>query len=93
RIQCWAHLQLPNWQVAHSTWQEDMMTKGVCQSQNVLMTHLQIKVFAMVSVYGPPDTDLQQRSFDTLHACEHQGDADLCIVDVKAIHSVVAMVP
>ncbi|EIW85987.1 hypothetical protein CONPUDRAFT_43905 [Coniophora puteana RWD-64-598 SS2] len=57
------------------------------------MRHPSVKAFAMVSAYGLPDPDLRRRSFDTLHACKHGSDEDLCIIDVKNIRSVVAMIP
>ncbi|EIW85750.1 hypothetical protein CONPUDRAFT_32656, partial [Coniophora puteana RWD-64-598 SS2] len=51
------------------------------------------KGFAMVSVYGRPKLTLRQESLDTIHACQYCGDANLLVVDVECIRSVVAMLP
>jgi len=46
-----------------------------------------------VSDYSPPDLNLLRRSHQTIWACRYQGARALRVIDVKKIHSVVAMVP
>ncbi|KAF7329710.1 hypothetical protein MKEN_00234200 [Mycena kentingensis (nom. inval.)] len=51
------------------------------------------KTLALVSVYSAPDTELLAESNKTLWVCKYRGDESLKIIDVRAIASVVAMVP
>ena len=51
------------------------------------------QTLAVVSNYSPPDLALLHQSHDTLWTCHYQGANDLRTIDVKTIHSVVAMVP
>jgi hypothetical protein len=48
---------------------------------------------ALVSLYSEPDSELLRISHGTLWSCEHQGDLALKFIDVRAIKSVVAMIP
>ncbi len=50
-------------------------------------------MYALVSVWSGPDTDLLEESSNTVYLCVYQGQADLWVIDAKAIMSVVAMVP
>ena len=51
------------------------------------------QTLALVSNYSPPDLALFRQSHETLWTCHYQGAADLRVINVKTIHSVVAMVP
>jgi hypothetical protein len=46
-----------------------------------------------MSTYSPPDLELLRYSYETIWACRYQGAEGLCVVDVRDIHSVVAVVP
>lgn len=48
---------------------------------------------ALVSLYSKPHDDLLRVSYGTLWSCEYHGDSGLRFIDVKAIKSVVAMIP
>ncbi len=48
---------------------------------------------AMASLYGPLDEHLYTRSSRTYISVQHLRDASICVINVKAINSVVAMVP
>ncbi|KAI9442694.1 hypothetical protein H4582DRAFT_1809812 [Lactarius indigo] len=48
---------------------------------------------ALVSLYSQPDSSLLRLSMNTLWSCVYLGDGALKFVDVKAIQSVVAMIP
>jgi hypothetical protein len=52
-----------------------------------------LHTLALISVYGSPDASLYQLSQQTVKSCKYLGDANLLVIDVKTIHSVVAMVP
>lgn len=52
-----------------------------------------LRTLAMVSLYTLPDPVITERSSGALLVCGYEGDAGLVIVDVKAIVSVIAMVP
>ncbi|KAJ7727411.1 hypothetical protein B0H16DRAFT_1331565, partial [Mycena metata] len=52
-----------------------------------------ICALALIDLYSPPCPDLLQRSFDTIWACTFEAEADLRLVPVQSIVSVVAMVP
>ena len=47
---------------------------------------------AMVSCYSSPDPTLLTNSYNTLQSCIHLHQGGLMVVDVKEIHSVIAMV-
>jgi hypothetical protein len=51
------------------------------------------KTLALVSNYSPPNLDLLRQSYKTLWTCHYQGAEDIRVIDVKNIHSVVAVVP
>jgi len=53
----------------------------------------QIAAYALASVYGPPNADLLEQSFHTLHACPYLGDNNLQIIPISSILSVVSMQP
>jgi hypothetical protein len=48
---------------------------------------------ALVSLYSLPHKELLEYSHHTLLSCVYEGDAYLQVIDIKAIMSVVAMVP
>ena len=52
-----------------------------------------LEAFALVSVYGPPDADLLEESYHTLHACTYQGQDNLKVVKISDILSVISMQP
>jgi hypothetical protein len=52
-----------------------------------------IHSLAVVSVFSPPDKGLLEESHRAAYICHHLGAAALRVVDVKAITSVVSMVP
>ncbi|KAK0472587.1 hypothetical protein IW261DRAFT_1343370, partial [Armillaria novae-zelandiae] len=52
-----------------------------------------IHTLALVSIYSPPDMSLLAESFQTVYACDYQGDTNLCAIFVSDISAVVAMVP
>lgn len=48
---------------------------------------------ALVSIFGPRDEDLYQRSHQTVQVLEYRGDNALCVINAKTIESVVGMIP
>ena len=52
-----------------------------------------LRAFALVSLYSPPNEYLLQTTSDTLAVCRYQGDGALTVIDVTLVLSVVAMVP
>lgn len=52
-----------------------------------------IQTYALVSVYGPPDQQMLDDSFHTLWACHYLGSANLKIIKLEEIISVVSMQP
>ncbi|KAJ7768053.1 hypothetical protein DFH07DRAFT_718002, partial [Mycena maculata] len=54
--------------------------------------HGEISAFALVDFYSPPCPDLLRRSFNTLWSCTFETEADLRLIPVQSILSVVAMV-
>lgn len=48
---------------------------------------------AMVSLYSPPDLELWKESHNTIWSCRYQGQANIRVVEVKSVMSVIAMVP
>ena len=51
------------------------------------------KTVALVSLYSLPDPARLANSFGTNISCTYEGDARLCVIDIKSIKSVVAMIP
>ena len=49
--------------------------------------------YALASIYGPPNADLLEQSFHTLHACAYLGDDNLHVIPISSILSVVSMQP
>ena len=49
--------------------------------------------FALVSLFTAPDATLLARSHGTLWSSRYQGEAELRVIPVKSVISVVAMVP
>jgi hypothetical protein len=43
--------------------------------------------------YSPPDHQLLHYLYKTIWACQYQGAKGLCVVNIKAIHSVIAVMP
>jgi hypothetical protein len=46
-----------------------------------------------VSIYSPLDPALLHHSYNTVWACQYQGEENLKVIDVHNIISVVAMLP
>jgi hypothetical protein len=53
----------------------------------------ELRAFALVSLYSPPDENLLQRTHHTLLVCRYRGDLSFVVVAVESILSVVAMAP
>jgi hypothetical protein len=53
----------------------------------------QYKVLALVSVYSPPHAGLFEASNGTILSCTYHGAANIKVIDISSIVSVVAMVP
>lgn len=53
----------------------------------------ELKTVAMVSLFGSPDAELLEKSYGTVRCVRYEGDLNLIVIDVKTIHSVVAMLP
>jgi hypothetical protein len=51
------------------------------------------RAYALVLVWSEPDQALLRESINTVYSCAYTGQADLRVIDVKVITSVVAMVP
>ena len=51
------------------------------------------RAYALVSVWSEPDQRLLRESANTVYSCAYVGQSDLRVIHVKAIASVVAMVP
>jgi hypothetical protein len=49
--------------------------------------------YAMVSIWSEPDMVMLRESLNTVYSCVHMDQTDLCVIDMKTISSVVAMVP
>ncbi|EIW74217.1 hypothetical protein CONPUDRAFT_67828 [Coniophora puteana RWD-64-598 SS2] len=107
RVLKWSRLRLPNGQVARSLWKESMMTRRTRMSRNVKIQinrsirfaevyyYFQAgdnKTFALVSLYGTPNEQIYQQSLGTVIACPYRGNADLRVIEITDIKSVVAMV-
>ncbi|KAF9786834.1 hypothetical protein BJ322DRAFT_1106936 [Thelephora terrestris] len=108
RIVRWARLKLPNGQIARSLWKEkekcfDQLRKArnvkfICETTEKFgevqfFFHHQTKGFAVVSIFSDPNNELLESSFQALHVCKYQGNQALQVIQVDAIHSVVAMIP
>lgn len=52
-----------------------------------------LEAYALVSIYGPPDADLLEDSYHTLHACTYLGQDNLKVVKISDILSVISMQP
>ncbi|KAG2340367.1 hypothetical protein BDR05DRAFT_1002561 [Suillus weaverae] len=108
RIKRWARLLLPNKQIARSAWQETLKPLDQTRmSHNVKLKYDgQIRFIeadidddcdwrfadvAIICLYSLPDEDLLQLSSQTIVSCSRL--ADIYVVDVKQILSVVAMIP
>lgn len=48
---------------------------------------------AVLSLYSPPDEDLLDKSFGTLHVSKHLGDERLAVVPIQDLLMVVGMMP
>ena len=53
----------------------------------------QYKVLALVSVYSPPHAGLLEASNGTVLSCAYHGAANIKVINISSIVSVVAMVP
>ncbi|KAJ7057285.1 hypothetical protein C8F01DRAFT_991867 [Mycena amicta] len=68
--------------------------EAYAETQFLFQSDLQEDVtLALVSVYSSPDKKLLEESSKSLWVCKYLGDESLKIIDVKAITSVVAVVP
>jgi len=52
-----------------------------------------VHTLALISMFSPPDQEVLEESHRSTYICRYEGMAALRVVDVKAISSVVAMVP
>ncbi|KAI9433273.1 hypothetical protein H4582DRAFT_1766398, partial [Lactarius indigo] len=95
----WAKLQIPTGQNCYSAWKEKQKPLENDEIRItevyffVLVRHEGDRALALVSLYSLPDPTLCMTSMKTLWSCKYLGDAALKFVDVKAIQSVVAMIP
>ncbi|KAH8995170.1 hypothetical protein EDB83DRAFT_2238905 [Lactarius deliciosus] len=86
----WARLRIPTGQNCYSAWKEKQKPlEKRCTARNVKVN----RALALVSLYSQPDPSLLRLSMNTLWSCVYLGDGVLKFVDVKAIQSVVAMIP
>ena len=53
----------------------------------------ELRAFALVSLYSPPDEHILNFTNNTLAVCMYRGERALLVIDAKDIQSVVAMVP
>jgi hypothetical protein len=53
----------------------------------------ELRAFALVSFYSPPNEYLLRYTQTTLAVCRHHSESPLVVIDAKSILSVVAMVP
>lgn len=53
----------------------------------------ELRAFALVSFYSPPNEYLLRYTQTTLAVCRHNSESPLAVIDAKSILSVVAMVP
>ena len=58
-----------------------------------VLIHSEIRYLAMVSKFSAPEPTLLELSSGTLWSATPGGDRGLCLVDVRDIQAVVAMVP
>ncbi|KAG0693975.1 hypothetical protein DFH29DRAFT_815817 [Suillus ampliporus] len=118
RIKRWAHLLLPNGQVARSVWRENLKElEQIRMSCNIKLkyrgqerygevlyfTQLAVEAdllddadwrfadIAVIQLYSLPDNALLELSSHTVASCSRLDD--ICIVPVKKIISVIAMIP
>ncbi|KAH9016017.1 hypothetical protein EDB84DRAFT_1252809, partial [Lactarius hengduanensis] len=80
-VRRWARLRILTGQNCYSAWKE---------KQKPLEKR---RTTRNVKVYSQPDPSLLRLSMNTLWSCVYLGDRALKFVDVKAIQSVVAMIP
>ncbi|KAG2082732.1 uncharacterized protein F5147DRAFT_748992 [Suillus discolor] len=94
RYAIWARLLLPNGQVARSAWRENLkaLEQILAVEANILDdADWRFADVAIIQLYSLPDDTLLQLSSQTVASCSHLDD--LCVVPVKKIISVVAMIP
>lgn len=48
---------------------------------------------AVISLFSLPDNELLELSSHVVASCAYYGDDDICVIDIKSITDVVAMVP
>ncbi len=51
------------------------------------------KALALVLLFSNPDPTLLQLLVNTLWSCEYLGDSALKFIDIKCVHTIMAMVP
>ncbi|KDQ14423.1 hypothetical protein BOTBODRAFT_110097, partial [Botryobasidium botryosum FD-172 SS1] len=88
----WARLRLPNGQIARSSWKELLKPLEVGRMARNVKINGCSETFALLSCYSEPNKKLYDDSYNTLIACRHDTN-DLQVIHVKAILSVVGMVP
>ncbi|KAI9447399.1 hypothetical protein H4582DRAFT_1803124 [Lactarius indigo] len=87
----WAKLRIPTGQNCYSAWKEKQ--KPLEKRRTAQNVKDQDTALALVSLYSQPDSSLLRLSMNTLWLCVYLGDGVLKFVDVKAIQSVVTMIP
>ncbi|EGN96876.1 hypothetical protein SERLA73DRAFT_170242 [Serpula lacrymans var. lacrymans S7.3] len=93
KITRWARIRLPNGQVGRSLWKEALKAKGKCRVARNVKNNSEKRPVALVSFYSEPHDTLLKAFFGTVWSYTSQGDSSLHVVSIKAILSVVAMVP
>ncbi|KAH9162708.1 hypothetical protein EDB89DRAFT_1860572 [Lactarius sanguifluus] len=91
-VRRWAKLRIPTGQNCYSAWKE----KQKPLEKQRTARNVKVKgdrALALVSLYSLPDSTLLRISMKTLWSCKYLGDGALKFVNVKAIQSVVAMIP
>lgn len=53
----------------------------------------EVHTLALVSLYSPPNPELLKQSHQVVYSCRAPEDGIFQLIDIKAIQSVVAMVP
>ncbi|KAJ7130449.1 hypothetical protein C8R44DRAFT_613768 [Mycena epipterygia] len=106
KIVRWARLRLPNGQIARSTWKEKLKEPGKLRMARCNTTEFaevlfyfkfkigeDIRVFALVILFSPPDRALLEDSEWTVWSAVHLGVEGLRVVEVETIQASVSMQP
>ncbi|KAF8802755.1 hypothetical protein BYT27DRAFT_7226246 [Phlegmacium glaucopus] len=84
----WGHLQLLNGQIKLNRKLEFCKVQFYFMVKNV---EGELDVYALVSLYRPPNMDILEDSYNMLWACTYNGDDNLKVIPISAIISVVSM--